>query len=81
MICLSFCEEIYKECINAEYDGRTIGDVYKSGVRFCQAQNFEVVRSNKQCFTYDPEVFSKSMKTLSNNLLITFTLLFLLCFV
>ena len=59
--------------MNAEYDGRTISEVYKNGVKFCQAQNFEVVKSNKQCFTYDPEVFSKSIKTtLSNTHLVFF---------
>ena len=77
MICSNFCDEIYNECKSAEYAGQTIERIYKNGKKFCEAQNFEVIKSNAQCFTYDPDVFNKSAKNCCNILiLIYFFLLF-----
>ncbi len=72
-ICLDFCEDIYQECKKAEYQGKTIEDVYKNGIEFCEAQDFKVIPSNQQCFEFDSTVFSKA------NYHITNAKLFLVC--
>lgn len=61
-ICLKFCEEMHEKCKQAEYGGRLIGDIYKDGKSFCEAQDFQVINSNQQCFDFDPTPFSESIK-------------------
>ncbi len=57
---MNFCNEIFQECKTAEYGGKTIEEIYKNGENICEAQNFQVIKTNSQCFKYDPDVFSKS---------------------
>lgn len=59
-ICVDFCDNIYKECKKAEYRGKTIENVYKNGIEFCEAQDFKVISSNQQCFEFDSTVFSNA---------------------
>ena len=77
-ICLDFCEDIYRECKKAEYRGRTIEDVYKNGIEFCEAQDFKVVNSNQQCFEFDSNVFSVANRFKINAQCILFSLLLVL---
>lgn len=59
-VCLRFCEELVEKCREAEYNGKTIGEIYRDGSSFCQAQDFKVVSSNRQCFDFDSSPFNSS---------------------
>ncbi len=71
-ICRSFCDTIFNECKYAEYKGHIIGEVYRNGVDFCEAQDFLVVDSNQQCFQFDSNVFSGSKRLSSDSYLLSF---------
>ncbi|KAK3576710.1 hypothetical protein CHS0354_005544 [Potamilus streckersoni] len=58
-ICSSFCDSTHAACKDAFYRGVRLGDIYKNGTAFCQAQTFEVV-SSINCFKYDPTVFGSA---------------------
>ena len=53
---------MFDECKTAEYGGRTLGSSYKNGTEFCEAQNFQVITTNHQCFDFDPTPFSAAFK-------------------
>ncbi|CAF3598495.1 unnamed protein product [Adineta steineri] len=57
-ICETFCNEFYQHCKTAEFSGNTIGTLYKSGLQFCEANNFNVVTND--CFAFDASVFSSA---------------------
>lgn len=57
---MKFCEEIYDQCKDAEFRGKLLGDIYKNGRSFCEAQDFHVIESNYQCFQFDPTPFSRA---------------------
>ncbi|CAF4942776.1 unnamed protein product, partial [Rotaria sp. Silwood1] len=57
-ICQTFCDELYKNCKTAEFSGNMIGTLYKSGLQFCEANNFNVVTND--CFKFDANVFSSA---------------------
>ncbi|WAR14677.1 hypothetical protein MAR_004782 [Mya arenaria] len=58
-VCEDFCNSVYTECKPAHYDGHKIGDQYRNGTAFCEAQNFHVSRSNN-CFKFNPSVFDSA---------------------
>ncbi len=60
-ICLKYCDELYANCKTAEYGGKIIGHVYRSGRAFCEAQDFKVIESNNYCFEFDSTPFSDSV--------------------
>jgi hypothetical protein len=64
-ICISFCNQIYEECQDAEYGGSTIKKEYSNGEAFCRAQDFNIINSNRQCFKFDPNPFSGATTTFS----------------
>ncbi|UJR09846.1 hypothetical protein I4U23_014071 [Adineta vaga] len=55
-ICKTFCEGLYANCKGAEFNGNIIDIAYKSGLQFCEANNFNVVTTD--CFTFDEKPFS-----------------------
>ena len=57
-ICQSFCDELYKQCKTAEFNGNIISTLYKSSSHFCEANNFNVVTND--CFAFDGSVFSST---------------------
>ncbi len=57
-ICQIFCDELYKHCKTAEFNGNIIGTIYKSGVQFCEANNFNVATTD--CFAFDEKAFSSA---------------------
>lgn len=59
-ICSNFCEKIYKECSQAEFQKKSIGQQYQSGMEFCQGQRFFVSEGESNCFNYDPTVFGQA---------------------
>ncbi|KAH3817321.1 uncharacterized protein LOC127882230 [Dreissena polymorpha] len=58
-VCESFCASIHIECREAFYNGKQIGDAYRNGTAFCEAQNF-LVTNSKSCFKFDANVFDAS---------------------
>ncbi|CAF1049888.1 unnamed protein product [Didymodactylos carnosus] len=76
-VCGSFCNQLHKECKNAEYNGNVISVQYKSGKEFCEAQNFQVTSSD--CFDFDENVFSKTMSFLKFKSYFLFILQILFC--
>ena len=57
-ICQSFCDDIYKHCKDAKYDGKTIGSAYSDGSQFCKAQFFNILDDDTQaCFKFDDSLF------------------------
>ena len=64
-ICQRFCDELYKHCKSAEFNGNTIDTLYKTGVQFCEANNFQVVSND--CFAFDEGVFSAASLLLPVN--------------
>lgn len=57
-ICDSYCNTIYNKCKDAKYKGFKIGEEYKSGKHFCEAQLFKVVESKyERCFEFDSSLF------------------------
>ena len=62
-ICKEFCDDIYTQCEEATYGGKTIGSVYSSGSEFCKAQFFHVVENKKDvdCFEYDSTLFASAI--------------------
>ena len=42
------------------------GDKFKSGQEFCEAQQFEVIEGENQCFKFDPTVFDRSAYLTAN---------------
>lgn len=60
-ICNPYCEKIYDTCKDAKYNGKTIGETYTNGEKFCEAQLFKVVKSQKErCFDFDQKLFGTS---------------------
>nr|XP_006824546.1 PREDICTED: uncharacterized protein LOC102807164 [Saccoglossus kowalevskii] len=59
-ICMEFCDDTYTNCMNAKYNGHTIGEKYRNGRHFCESQQFEVVHSKQGCFDFDPGAFGSS---------------------
>ncbi|CAF3040301.1 unnamed protein product [Rotaria socialis] len=76
-ICQTFCDELYKNCKTAEFSGNVIGTLYKSGLQFCEANNFNMVTSD--CFKFDENVFSSASKLFQST--ISIFSLFHLCLV
>jgi len=62
-VCQTFCDELHKQCRLAEFNGNIIGVRYKTGLQFCEAQNFNVVTSD--CFKFDASVFSSAQPSSS----------------
>ncbi|XP_070560545.1 uncharacterized protein [Ptychodera flava] len=57
LICSEFCEDTFDRCKEAEYRGKSFGQMYKNGRKFCEAQAFQVVPGRQGCFNFDPSVF------------------------
>ncbi len=78
-ICLNYCNKIYDECKKAEYAGKTIEEIYKNGFEFCEAQDFNVIINNQQCFDFDSSPFSASIRIseINNKMQLTCFTLFL----
>ena len=71
-VCSSFCKSIYKECMNAEYNGKAIGEAYKDGKSFCEAQRFIYVERESNCFDFDPNVFGGASRLIFHPFILTF---------
>ncbi|XP_041480067.1 uncharacterized protein LOC129276286 [Lytechinus pictus] len=59
-ICSEFCEATFEECKTAYYKSELIGDQYRDGKAFCEANSFHVVPGRERCFNYDPTVFANA---------------------
>ena len=69
-MCRSYCDELYKHCGSAKYDGMNINSKYENGKAFCEAQMFNVVDKMdgiENCFEFDPSPFDTSQKTAASS--------------
>ncbi|KAJ8021542.1 hypothetical protein HOLleu_38783 [Holothuria leucospilota] len=75
-ICSSFCNDTFEECKTTMLEDLAIGDMFKSGTEFCEANSFEIVPGKDHCFDFDPTVFSGSDRMSLCHLLVMILSLF-----
>ncbi|KAK2551175.1 hypothetical protein P5673_027936 [Acropora cervicornis] len=58
-VCKSFCNDVYKHCKDAKFEGKALSSVYSSGNEFCKAQHFNVLDEDTQaCYKFDDSLFA-----------------------
>lgn len=59
-ICKSFCNDVYKHCKDAKFEGKALSSVYSNGNEFCKAQFFNVLddENTQACYKFDDSLFA-----------------------
>ncbi|KAJ8320624.1 hypothetical protein KUTeg_002211, partial [Tegillarca granosa] len=67
-VCADFCRMVYLNCKDAKFEGTRIGEIYRNGSAFCEAQNFDIIEGKSKCFNFDPTVFDHAALIESSSL-------------
>jgi len=69
LVCLSYCDRMYKACATALIQGIPVGELYTNGREFCLSRRFEIndIDNSSLCFS-DDDIRTKQIKTGDLNL-------------